>query len=139
MNVTGSNTDAAATLGIFAGSRGHDAGAVRANEAGSGIFHGRSDFHHVHDRDSLGDSHNKIDSRIDCFKDRVTRERRRHEDRAHRCAGLSNRVSDCVEDRNSICKFLTALTGCHSGNQLSSIIEAELRVSAAKGTGNTLN
>jgi hypothetical protein len=100
VDVTGRDADAATAVGILALTGRDDAGAVRADEPRFLAIHGAFHLDHVIDRNAFGNGNGEFNPSIHSFKNCVSGERRRDEDRAGGRAGLFHGVGDGVKDRD---------------------------------------
>ena len=79
---------------------------------------------------------------VRAFQNGVRGKRRRHKNRGGRCARLFHRFGNCVENRNAlsgVLKDLAAFAGRDAGDDLSAVVNRELRVFRAKAAGDALD
>ena len=121
VDVARGDADAAATRGLVAATRGHNARAVRTDEARATAGHGALGADHVTDRDAFRDGHGEVEVGVEAFQDGVGREGRGDEDGGDRGAGLLGGFGDGVEDRDllaGVFEDLAALARGDAGDDL---------------------
>ena len=126
VDVARGDADAAAAGGLVAATRGHDARAVRTDEARATAGHGALGADHVTDRDAFRDGHGEVEVGVEAFEDGVGREGRGDEDRGDRGAGLLGGFGDGVEDRDllaGVFEDLAALARGDAGDDLRAVVE----------------
>ncbi len=139
VDVAGRYADAATAVAFLAASGGHEAGAVRADQARPRVFQRVLHSHHVHDRDALGDADDQLHTGVHRLKDRIGRERRRDENRGGCGSRFTHRLANGVENGNHIREFLSAFAGGHAGHEFRPVIKRELCVACAEGAGDALH
>src|SRR5580658_6030498 len=97
------------------------------------MFH----FHHVENRDSLGDADDELDAGCRGFEDSVGGKLGRHIADADVGAGRFARLLDGVENGNAF-EVGAALAGHHARDHLRSVFAACARVQLAGGAGDSL-
>ena len=139
VNVTGSNADAAAAVGIFAFAGSDDSGTVRPDQPGLLALHGALDFHHVVDGNAFGDADHQIQSGIDGFQNGVGRKRRRNKNGGSSGAGLFRWLRRRYRRWEPCFRKLAAFAGRDAGDDLRAVSEAKLGVPGAEAAGNALD
>src|SRR6185503_4777231 len=142
MDVTGRNTNAAATVALLAFAGRDDAGAIRADEPRARVTHRLLHAKHVTHGNSLRDGDDQFQSGIDPFEDGVRRKGRRDKHGARRGARLLHRLDDGVEDGHLlpiVFEGLPALAGRDAGDDLGTVVDGEPCVAAAEFAGDALD
>ena len=142
VDVARGDADTAAAVRLVAAARGHEARAIRTDEARALAQHGALGADHVTDRDAFGDGHREVEVGLDAFEDRVRREGRGDEDGGHRGARLLGGFGHRVENRHLdavVLERLAALAGGDAGDDLGAVVDGEASVAGTKITGDALD
>ena len=139
VDVARGDANAAATVGVFAGAGGDDAGTIRADEACFGSRDRGFDLNHVANRNAFSDGDDQLEPGVNRLEDGVGGEGWRNKNRGGGRAGFFDGLGHAVEDRHLIFKYLSGFAGSDSGDDLRTILEAELGVAAAEAAGDALD
>src|SRR4029077_5049734 len=101
--------------------------------------HGMFDLDHVIDRNPFGDANNQIETCFHALEDCVCGKRGRNKNHRNRCARLLHRLVDRIENRDVIREELAAFARSDTGDDIRSIVKAELRVAGAKASSDALH